>query len=83
MKDLALIRSRKGYGIVGLIILFAIFLVMWFIFLSDFIADLGASIVINNGLTGVEAFAFAQLNFIIFIVVILAIMGFGYFSLEQ
>lgn len=73
-------NKRAQVGPIGAIMLFILFLVMWFTWLGSFINTIGDNIVTGNQLTGVEAFAFSNLNFIIFICVILGMMGWMYFA---
>lgn len=63
--------------------LFLVFVVMWFVFLGKFVADVGLNIVQEQGLTGVEAFFYSNLNMVIFVIMILGIMGFMYFGANQ
>jgi len=83
MKGSALINSNKGEGIVWVVFSLVLFLVMWFVFLADWIKEVGRQAINNGGFTGIEAFAYGQLNFIIFIIVILFIMGYAYFGASQ
>lgn len=73
--------NKKGeIGQIGAIMLFIVFLIMWFVWLGKWVADLGYRVVEANSLTGVEAFAFSNLNFIIFICMILGMMAWTYMS---
>ena len=73
-------NKKANVGIVGAIILFAFFIINWFMWLGGWIATVGKDAVTSNGLTGLEAFAFSNLNFIVLICLILGMMGFMYFS---
>ena len=75
--------NRKGVGIIGAIMLFMVFVVMWFVWLGGWVAYVGHQVVIDNSLTGIEAFAFDNLNLIIMLVLILAMMGWAYFGGQQ
>jgi hypothetical protein len=77
------IKNKKAVGIIGAIMLFMVFIVMWFVWLGGWVAYVGHQTVIDNGLTGVEAFAFDNLNLIIMLVMILAMMGWAYFGGQQ
>ena len=77
-----LLKDKKGVGPIGAILLFIVFIMIWFIWLSSFINTVGDSVVIENSLTGVEAFFFSNLNFVVFICMILGMLGFMYFGGE-
>lgn len=57
-----------------------LFVLLWFTWLGGFIGDIGEQIVVSNGYTGVEAFFYANLNIVIFVVLVLAIMTYGFFA---
>ena len=73
-------RNKKGVGIIGAIMLFMVFVVMWFVWLGGWVAQVGHQVVIDNSLSGIEAFAFDNLNLIIMLVLILAMLGWSYFG---
>jgi hypothetical protein len=73
-------NNKKAIGPIGGIMLFMVFIVMWFVWLGGWVAHVGADAVATNGLTGVEAFAFENLNLIIMLVMILAMIGWAYFG---
>lgn len=75
--------NKKGeVGPIGAILLFIFFLINWFIWLGSWINQAGQLAIAQNGYTGVEAFFYANLNFMIFIIMILGIMGWIYFGGE-
>lgn len=57
-----------------------LFIVIWFVWLGGFIGDIGESIVEQNNYTGLEAFFYMNMNIFIFIVVILAVLSYGFFT---
>lgn len=73
-------KNKKGVGQIGAIMLFIVFVVMWFMWLGGWVADVGATAVADNGLTGIEAFAFENLNLCIMIFMILGMMAWMYFG---
>ena len=75
-----LFNNKKGVGIIGAIMLFMVFVVIWFVWLGGWVAYVGHQCVVDNGLTGVEAFALDNLNLIIMLIMILAMMGWAYFG---
>lgn len=73
--------NKKGQvGIIGVIFLLIMFIVLWALWLGGWIAEVGQTAISQNGLTGVEAFFFANLNLIIFIGLILGILAFLWFG---
>ena len=67
-------------GPIAAIMLFIVFLIMWFVWLAKWVADTGTYVVTANGLVGFEAFFVNNLNFVIFIGMILGMLGFMYFT---
>lgn len=79
-----LMQGKKGQvGVIGAIFLFIVFIVMWFIWLGKWISDVGRIAVTTNNLVGVEAFFFNNLNFVVFICLILGMLGWLYFGGNQ
>lgn len=78
-----MLRDKKGIGPIGAIMLFIVFVVMWFMWLGGFVATIGANVVAENGLTGIEAFAFENLNLCIMVFMVLGMMGWMYFGGSQ
>lgn len=75
-----LIRSKCGVGPIGAVLLFMFFLIIWFVWLSSWVNTVGENAVTTNHLTGVEAFFFANLNFVILICMVLGMLGWLYFG---
>lgn len=71
-------KKAQG-GPIAFILLIMVFNILWFVWLGGFISDAGAQAISVGGLTGVEAFFYANLNMVIFIAEILGIMGYLYF----
>lgn len=78
-----LLRNKKGVGPIGAVMLFLVFLVIWFIWLGGWLNTVGAIVVADNGLTGIEAFFFENLNLLIFVCMILGMLGWMYFGSNQ
>ena len=72
--------NKKAVGPIGAIMLFLVFLVMWFVWLGAWVNTVGAMVVTTNGLTGIEAFFFENLNFVIFICMLLGMLGWMYWG---
>lgn len=76
--------NKKGFvGPIGAIFLFLLFIVMWLVFLAEWLNEIGAMLILNNNLTGIEAFFYSNLNLTIFIVMILGMLAFMYFGGES
>jgi len=67
-------------GPIGAILLFIVFIINWFVWLGGWINQIGLMAVEENGLIGIEAFFYNNLNFMVLIGVILGTMGFMYFA---
>lgn len=78
-----MINKKGNVGPVAAILLFMIFLVNWFIWLGSWINTVCSQMVIDNNLTGIEAFAFSNMNFIIMICMFLGMLGWMYFASEM
>jgi len=78
-----LFHNKKGVGILGAIMLFMMFVVIWFVWLGGWVGQMGANAVAENGLIGVEAFFFENLNLVIMLVMILGMIGWSYFGGQQ
>lgn len=77
-------NSKKSQvGAIGAVLLFLVFLVMWFVWLGAWVNEVGLLAVTTNNLTGVEAFFFSNLNFVVLICMILGMLGFMYFGANQ
>ena len=72
-------NKKAQSGPIGIIILLLMFIVMWFLFIGEFLGDVGQSAITDNSLTGLPAWAFANLNFIVLICFILGMLGAMYF----
>lgn len=73
--------SKSGQvGVIGIIFLVIIFVILWWVWLGGWIADTGQNVIAENGLTGVEAFFYANINLVIAIALILGIMAYIYFG---
>lgn len=73
--------NKKGQGSgapVAVIVLVMIFVLNWALWLGKWIGEIGQSAIDQQNLTGVEAFAFGNLNLFIFIALILGTMAWIY-----
>ena len=70
--------NKKG-GIIGFIFGVAVFVILWFVFLGQFLAWSGQYAIERNNLSGWEAFVLANLNLFVFIFLIICIIGYTIF----
>ena len=74
------LNTKGEIGPIGVLIMFLIFIVVWFMFLGGWIGNVGQEAVTSNKLDGVEAFTFSNLNLFVSLILILALIGYMYFS---
>lgn len=72
--------NKRGIGPVGAMALFGVFLLVWFMVLGGWINNVGQQAISDNSLTGVEAFFFANLNFVILICMLIGMIAWSYFG---
>lgn len=71
--------NKKGeVGPVGAVILFMIFLINWFIWLGAWLNTVGNNAIVDNNLSGLTAFFLSNLNFFVFISMLLGVIGWMY-----
>lgn len=76
-------RTKKAQmGPIGAIFLFIFFIINWFIWLGSWLAEVGQNAIETGGLIGVDAFMLSNLNFVVFICMLLGMMGWMYFAGE-
>lgn len=78
-----LLKSKKAVGPIGAIMLFCMFLIVYFVWLSGWISYVGTDYITATGATGFEAFFFANLNLWIVLIMILGMLGWTYFGGQQ
>ena len=67
--------NKKGQTIIYWFFGIIVFVIVWVMFLSDHLAEIGLAGVIANNLTGVEAFVLSNMNLIIgFFLLLLVLM---------
>lgn len=73
--------NKKGFvGPIGAIFLFLLFIVLWLMFLAEWLNEVGAMIIATNNLVGLEAFFYSNLNLMVFIIMVLGMLAFMYFG---
>jgi hypothetical protein len=73
-------KKAEGLGPLGAILLFLIFIVVWFVWLGSYLVEIGQVVIELAGFSGLAAFFFANLNFMILVVLMLAMLGYMYFG---
>ena len=75
--------DKKGQvGPIGAIFLFGLFIVLWFVWLAEWLNNVGQMIITTNSLTGIEAFFYSNLNLVVFICLVLGMLAFMYYGSE-
>jgi len=74
--------NKKAVGYIGAIGFVLLFIVMWFLWLGKWISEVGLQAIDSNGLTGIEAFLYANINIIIMVCLFLFLIGFVYFGAQ-
>jgi hypothetical protein len=59
------------------------FLIVWVLFASKIIREQGQLAIVNNGLTGIEAMMFSNLNLVVFIISIIFLLAGMYVTNNQ
>lgn len=75
-----MINKKAQTGIIWFIFAFMLFIVIWFVWLGGWLNQVGQLAIDSGGLTGLEAFAFANLNLILALVILLAFVFYATFG---
>ena len=71
--------SKKAQaGPIGFIFLLLVFIILWFVWIGEWISNVGQQAIIDGTLTGVEAFFYANLNTWVLLAMILGTIGYMY-----
>lgn len=70
--------NKRGVGVIGAVMLFIVFIVIWFVWLGGWVNEVGAAVIAEDGLVGIEAFFYSNLNFMILICMILGMIAWTY-----
>ena len=76
-------HDRKATGPIGAIMLFGIFLIVYFVWLSSWLSEVGTYYITQTGAVGFEAFFYSNLNLWVIICMILGCLGWSYFGGQQ
>ncbi len=69
--------SKKGHYMISLVFIVLAFLFAWVTFLGKQLSYWGQRAIVDNGLTGIEAFILSNLNLIVFLALVLFVMIFS------
>lgn len=72
-------KKAQG-GPIAFILGVIVFIILWAVFIGEWLADVGQDAIINGGLTGIEAFFYGNLNLFVFIGLVLGIIGYMYWA---
>lgn len=70
--------NKKGITPITIIFWVLCFVMLWFLFLGQFMNIGVSSAIENNNLTGIEAFILMNMNLLIFICLIIFIVAYSY-----
>lgn len=76
----ALLRNKKAVGPIGAIMLFCMFLIVYFVWLSSWLDWVGSNYIQVNNSVGLEAFFYSNLNLWVVLIMVLAMLGWTYFG---
>jgi len=69
------LMNKKGIGVITLIFWVIMFILVWALFIGKMLNEWGQQAIINSSLTGIEAFFYGNLNFVVGIVFIISIFA--------
>ena len=72
-------KKAQGQGPIAFIFTILVIIILWFVWIGKWLADVGQD-AIANGLTGFNAFFYANLNVWFFLALILGTIGFMWWS---
>ena len=73
-------NKKAQQGPIGFIFLVLIFIILWFVWIGGWLSDVGTTALEVDGLTGFEAFFYANLNLWVFLGLVLGTIGFMWWS---
>lgn len=73
-------NKRAQTGPIGFILMVLVFMIIWFVWIGKWLVEVGQTAIIDGGLTGIEAFFYANLNVWVMISLILGIIGYMYWA---
>jgi len=77
------LMNKKGIGIITLFFWVISFMLVWSLLIGKMLSEWGQQAIISNNLTGIEAFFYANLNFVVGIVFLIAILAISLWGTNQ
>lgn len=71
---------KQAQTAIGFLFTIGVFFLVWILFLADILSEAGRQYIENNGSTGLEALFYANLNGVIFIVILIVLAAFASFG---
>ena len=75
-----MISNKRGQTFITIIFLVIVFLIVWVMVMAEQISYWGHKVVVDYGLTGLEAFGFENINLMIFACLLLFLIVSAYFG---
>lgn len=72
--------NRRAQSVFTLIFWGGTFIILWALALSGWLSTFGHQAVVNNNLTGIEAWAYDNLNLVVFAVFTVSLFFYGYIT---
>jgi hypothetical protein len=69
--------DKKGIGKISIMFYSLIFIILWALFFGEQVAYWGHLVVVNGGLSGIEAFLYNNVNLILAVVFFIFILAVG------
>lgn len=75
--------NKKGQTVITIIFFTIVFLILWALFFAEQLSYWGHMAVMNNGLTGIEALFYNNINAIVYAVLLIFILALSYFRVNR
>jgi len=75
--------NKKAQTPITIMFWFLIAIIIWAVFAAPILTTWGHGVTLAGGYTGIEALFYDNLNFVIGIVLIMGLLGVGYFASSQ
>ena len=72
-------KKAQG-GPIAFIFFVLVFLILWFVWIGKWLAEVGQTAITEASLTGIEAFVYGNLNLFVLIGLTLGTVGYMYFA---
>lgn len=75
--------NNKAQTPIGIIFSLGLFILVWALWGAETISDWGQQAVTQYSLTGLEAFLYMNLNYVIFVVLLVSMFGYVYWAKNE